>query len=78
MKYPWWMRPIVSPFLNETKSLKKHIDGLEAFLGPVLKVGGLLAPGVSIMTAIGAFEINTRSYFQETQRLHSVVGGEGG
>ncbi len=37
MKYPWWQRPLVAPFLQETSSLKTHIDALESFLRPILR-----------------------------------------
>ncbi|KAL9005166.1 MAG: hypothetical protein Q9188_002040 [Gyalolechia gomerana] len=37
MKYPWWTRDLVAPFLKETKELKMHIDSIASLLRPVVR-----------------------------------------
>ena len=39
MKYPWWTRPFVAPFLGGIKDLKRNMDVLEGLLKPIVKVG---------------------------------------
>lgn len=38
MKYTWWQRPLVAPFLKETRDLKQHIDALQDLVRPILHV----------------------------------------
>lgn len=61
MKYRWWQRPLVAPFLRENSNLKKHITTLEDFLRPVLKVS--IGHGIVIaeLTIADATRCNARA-----------------
>lgn len=39
MRYPWWTRPFVAPFLRGIQDLNRNMDVLEGLLNPIVKVG---------------------------------------
>ena len=76
MKYPWWLRPMVAPFLKEMRAMEKHIRGLRTILDAVLQVGVERCLKMTRLIGEGSPRRYTWPWLQKAGWFCAMVGGK--